>query len=188
MAKNNKSLVLRSCNEDMSSTNSFVWPGVGEVAEAPDWQPTNECGAGLHGWLFGQGDHQVSKYLNSTAKWLVVEVESSDIIMLGGKCKFPRGKVLFVGSKKDATDYLIEHEPRTREVAVIGAHLTVGDKQSVTVGALGTATAGDSCCATRATPIWRAASCAKDRHATRLITCASCRKAAHSYSRRQSHI
>jgi hypothetical protein len=143
-----KSLVLRTCRADMTSQNGFVWPNVGGIAEAPDWEATPECGNGLHGWLYGQGDHSCSSYLDSTAKWLVVEVDSDRIAMLGGKCKFPMAKVLFVGGKKDATDYLREHEPRSREVAVIGAQLVVGDDEAVTVGALGTATAGDSGTAT----------------------------------------
>ncbi|SPA44637.1 DUF7666 domain-containing protein [Cupriavidus taiwanensis] len=142
------SLVLRTCNADMSSQNGFVWPGVGEMAEAPDWINNDECGHGLHGWLYGQGDHSCSSYLDSTAKWLVVEVESDHIVMLGGKCKFPKAIVRFVGDKLTATQYLIENEPRAREVAVIGATLITGDKGVVTVGALGTATAGDEGTAT----------------------------------------
>ena len=138
----NKALVLRTCRSDMTSKNGFKWPDVGGIAEAPDWEDSPECGNGLHGWLYGKGDHSCSSYLDSTAKWLVVEVDSDRIVMLGGKCKFPMSKVLFVGDKKGATDYLREHEPRAREVAVIGAQLTVGDNESVTVGALGTATAG----------------------------------------------
>jgi hypothetical protein len=142
-------LVLRCCAPDMSSQNGFVWPGVGEVAEAPDWQPTGECGRGLHGWLYGQGDHGCSDYyLSAGAKWLVVEVELSSVVMLGGKVKFPRGDVRFVGEKHEAAAYLIEHEPQAKGVAVIGASLTVGDEQTVIVGALGTATAGNSGTAT----------------------------------------
>ena len=74
------SLVLRTCSADMLSKNGFVWPGVGEMAEAPDWINNDECGYGLHGWLYGQGDHSCSSYLDSTAKWLVVEVESDHIV------------------------------------------------------------------------------------------------------------
>jgi hypothetical protein len=142
-------LVLRCCAPDMSSQNGFVWPGVGEVAEASDWEPTGECGNGLHGWLYGQGDHTCSSYYeNAGAKWLVVEVELSSVVMLGGKVKFPRGVVRFVGEKHEAAAYLIEHEPQAKSVAVIGASLTVGDEQTCIVGALGTATAGDSGTAT----------------------------------------
>ncbi|VWC95549.1 Ice nucleation protein [Burkholderia lata] len=147
-AKSNKALVLRSCAENMTSHGGFVWPGVGEIAEAPDWQNNKKCGQGLHGWLYGQGDHSMSQFTDATAKWLVVEVDEADVVMLGGKCKFPRGKVVFVGTKIDAAAYIIEHEPRARNVAVIGAQLAAGDKESVLVGALGTATAGESGTAT----------------------------------------
>ncbi|KAA0089316.1 hypothetical protein CIW54_07565 [Paraburkholderia sp. T12-10] len=138
-----KSLILRTCRADSSSKNGFVWPEVGQTAKAPDWDSTPECGNGLHGWLFGQGDHTLSNYLGPDALWIVAEVESDDIIMLGGKCKFPEALVLFKGDRKGATDYLIEHEPRAREVAVIGLTKSVGDKESGQVGALGFLTGGN---------------------------------------------
>jgi hypothetical protein len=146
--KAGSSLVLRTCNEDMRSNRGFVWPCVGETAECPDWKPTNECGNGLHGWLHGAGDHSCSSYLDETAKWLVLEVATDSIIHLGGKIKFPRALVRFVGDRKAATDYLLANDPRSLNVAVIGAQLQVGDKATVMVGALGTATAGYSGTAT----------------------------------------
>ena len=77
-------LVLRACTSEMTSRGGFVWPGVGGVATAPDWRDDSECGHGLHGWLYGQGDHTVSNLTGDpTAKWLVVEVEESTIRMLG---------------------------------------------------------------------------------------------------------
>ncbi|MDT9046440.1 hypothetical protein RSW36_25150 [Escherichia coli] len=136
------SFVLRTVSADMTSRRGFVWPEVGGEAIAPDWAPTNECGSGLHGWLYGQGDSDTSPYLDATAKWMVVEVESDSIIMLGGKCKFPRGIVRFVGDKKGATDFLLANEPRAANVAVIGATRSVGAGESVVVGNYGTATAG----------------------------------------------
>ena len=142
------SFVLRTCRSDMTSTNGFVWPDVGGEAVCPDWIANTECGNGLHGWLYGAGYHGCSSFTDSTAKWLVVEVDSESIVMLGGKCKFPRGVVRFAGDRKAATDFLIANEPRAASVAVIGASLTVGDEQAVIVGPLGTATAGDSGTAT----------------------------------------
>jgi hypothetical protein len=147
-AKPETSLVLRTCRADMTSTNGFTWPDVGGEAVCPDWIADQECGNGLHGWLYGQGDVCCSSFLDDDSKWLVVEVPTASIVMLGGKCKFPRGVVRFAGERKAATDYLIANEPRAASVAVIGAMLTVGDKQAVTVGALGTATAGYSGTAT----------------------------------------
>ena len=136
------SLVLRTCAADLTSKNCFQWPQVGEIAIAHDWVNNKECGQGLHGWLYGQGDHDCSSYLDETAKWLVVEVATAGIVMLGGKCKFESGVVRFIGDKKSATDFLIANELQAASVAVIGASLVVGDRQSVIVGALGTATAG----------------------------------------------
>ncbi|MGO4763839.1 hypothetical protein AB4120_14980 [Cupriavidus sp. 2KB_3] len=141
--KKETSLILRTCAADLTSRGGFQWPDVGGIVEVPDWKPTDECGNGAHGWLYGQGDHSCSSYLDSTAKWLVVEVESDSIVMLGGKCKFPKGIVRFVGDKRAATQYLIEHEPRAREVAVIGITVTVGDSQSAIGGALSMLTGGD---------------------------------------------
>jgi hypothetical protein len=136
------SLVLRSCRADLTSTNNFQWPQVGGVAEAPDWKSDEECGNGLHGWLYGQGDYSCSNFLSDGCKWLVVEVESDQIVMLGGKCKFPRGTVRFIGERHEAAAYIIEHEERSANVAVIGAVRSVGERQVALVGDYGTATAG----------------------------------------------
>ena len=140
----NTSLVLRVCRADHTSRNGFAWPqAVGEEIAAPDWKGNKECGNGLHGWLYGQGDHScVDYWVDQDAKWYVLEVPSDSITMLGGKCKFPRAVVRFIGAKSEAAAYILEHEPLAHEVAVIGACLKVGDKETVLVGGLGTATAG----------------------------------------------
>jgi hypothetical protein len=137
-------LVLRCCKFDMSSKNGFVWPGVGGVATAQDWIDNNECGNGLHGWLYGQGDHRTSDYFSMVdAKWLVVKVALADVRILGGKCKFPSGEVVFVGSRSEAAKYIIENEPQTANVAVIGAVLECGYNGVVQGGALSVLTGGN---------------------------------------------
>ncbi|MFG8857263.1 hypothetical protein ACEPWY_33165, partial [Pseudomonas aeruginosa] len=111
--------------------------------KAPDWEKDNKCGHGLHGWLFGQGDHGCSRTVgDADAKWLVVEVGLSDLIALGGKVKFPRCTIRHIGDRASATQFLIANEPRAAGVAVIGATLQAGDKELCQVGAYGTATAG----------------------------------------------
>ena len=145
------SLVLRVCAADGSSHGGFKWPlTAGAEVVAPDWKDNRECGNGLHGWLYGQGDHSCADYWqHEGAQWIVVEVDSASIIELGGKVKFPRGVVRFSGDNKSATDYLWENEPRSRDVAVIGAcRADMRDKAMVQVGALGTAAAGYSGTAT----------------------------------------
>ena len=143
-AKPETVLVLRTCYANLRSYNDFQWPDqIGAEVVAPDWSPEERCGNGLHGWLYGQGDHSCSNSIGiSDAKWLVLEVVLSEIVMLCGKCKFPRCVIRHIGDKVSATAYLIEHEQRAANVAVIGASIRVGNEQTAAVGALGTATAG----------------------------------------------
>lgn len=136
------SLVLRACKEDMSSKNGFVWPTSGLV-ECPDWDPVPKCGYGLHGWLYGHGDGEVSEYWNENDKWLVVSVETSTIVHLEGKVKFPKGDVLFCRDRKSATDFLLVHEPRSLKQPVISAFVTVSDNQTAITGYKGTSISGD---------------------------------------------
>ncbi len=145
-----RALVLRCCKADFTSHNGFRWPSdVGAKVVAPDWSPEPSCGNGLHGWLYGQGDHSCTDYWQrDDAVWLVLEVVLNEVVMLEGKCKFPRAVICFIGGKTDAAAFLIAHEPNAWGVAVIGATLTVGDNQQVMVGTLGTATAGNSGTAT----------------------------------------
>ena len=138
-------LILRTCAADMKSHSEFQWPSeVGAVVEAPDWIANNECGNGLHGWLFGQGDHECSNSVrDSDAKWLVVEAVLADVIALGGKVKFQRCTIRHIGDRKSATDFMLANEVRSAGVAIIGATRTARDKEHCQVGALGSATAGD---------------------------------------------
>ncbi len=149
-ASQETALVLRTCSADITSHRGFQWPDkIGAVVEAPDWKKDNKCGHGLHGWLFGQGDHDCSSTVgDADAKWLVVEVVLSDLIALGGKVKFPRCTIRHIGDRGSATKFLIANEPRAAGVAVIGATLQAGDKELCQVGAYGTATAGDEGTAT----------------------------------------
>ena len=141
------SLVLRECGPEGESYGGFRWPlTVGAEVVAPDWSERAECGNGLHGWLYGAGDIGVADIVDG-AVWLVVEV-AEPVVMLGGKCKYPRGTVRFAGPMHAAAAYMIEHEPRAKTCAVIGAALSAGDGETCAVGALGTATAGDSGTAT----------------------------------------
>jgi hypothetical protein len=137
------SLVLRTCRADLTSRNGFQWAGVGGITTAPDWKNNTECGNGLHGWLYGAGDHSCSDYLDAESVWMVLEVVTSDVIMLGGKCKFPSAKTVFIGDRKGASEYMLANEPRSANVEIIGRIAEVGDKQSLIGGALSTLTGGE---------------------------------------------
>ena len=135
-------LVLRACNNDMSSRDGIVWPSSGPV-EAPDWEPTKECGNGLHGWLHGHGDGSVSDYWSDDCKWLVVKVKTRHLIDLDDKVKFKKGTVVFCGDRKSATDYIIANDPLAATKPVIGAFVTTLCHGSSTSGDHGTSTSGD---------------------------------------------
>lgn len=121
--------MLRTCADDMTSRNGFVWPESGPV-EAPDWYPAPECGHGLHGFLWGEGDGANASWA-SDAKWLVVEVDAAEVVDLGGKIKVPRGVVVFCGDRYAATAYLAANGAHGR--AIIGGQATAGDGGTVCV-------------------------------------------------------
>lgn len=139
--------VLRTCRADMTSYGGFVWPESGPVS-CPDWQPTAECGNGLHGLLWGEGEGPLLDW-NVDAKWLVVRVMVSSIIGLGGKVKFPAGDVVFCGDRLGATSDIIARGANPERcvggTATAGYHgtATAGDRGTATAGEYGTATAGD---------------------------------------------
>src|ERR1700677_1505355 len=90
-------LVLRVCSSEMISHGGFTWPKSGHV-ECSDWSTNSECGNGLHGWLWGEGNgdaHGQTDPWRAEARWLVVDVEALSVVRLGDKVKFPCGEVVF---------------------------------------------------------------------------------------------
>jgi hypothetical protein len=130
-------LFLRTVDAAGRAYGGFQWPmEANAVVTAPDWEPTAEYGAGLHGLLNGEGD---SSYLSwsDDAVWQVVE--ASESIDLGRKHKFRTCILRAVGDRKSVTDWLIAQ----RHGAVVhGATATAGDHGTATAGDHGTATAG----------------------------------------------
>ena len=98
-------LVLRTCDQDHRSYGGFQWPELGPV-ECPDWNPSPVCGGGLHGLLWGAGDWTLVD-ISPDAVWKVVRVLESEIVDLGGKVKFPRGEVVYSGTRDGATGYIV---------------------------------------------------------------------------------
>ena len=96
-----KTLVLRTCNKNMEGYGGFKWPRQGAV-ECPDWLPTKECKNGLFGLAWGSGDWSLLSSADD-AVWMVVEVDADSIVYLEQKVKFPRGNVVFSGSRVEAT-------------------------------------------------------------------------------------
>ena len=140
-------LVFRTCNKDLTSFGGFQWPESGPVeCPPPDpnksgarWDPKPACGNGLHGWLWGEGHSHLADWSQS-AKWLVVEVLESDIVDLGGKVKFPKGNVVFCGSRWAAANYIKENGGLNKRV--IGAYTSVADDCKAITGDKGMSMAG----------------------------------------------
>jgi hypothetical protein len=124
----------------MSSHSGFKWPPKGPV-KCDDWKPVKACGNGLHGFLWGEGDGLLANF-DESAKWLVVEVLATEIVDLKSKVKFPRGTVVFCGSRFDATRYIAERAPNAVK-AIVGGTSTSGYGGTSTSGDMGTSTSGD---------------------------------------------
>jgi hypothetical protein len=119
--------ILRCNAPDLTSKNQFQWVTQGPV-EAPDWKPTNSCGNGLHGWLWGEGNHMVSDHwANPKAVWLVAAVWLADVIDLKGKVKFPRAWVVYSGTRDEATREIVKLGSKK---PVMFVNLTAGDDES----------------------------------------------------------
>ena len=158
MTSSDHTLMLRTCTRQsdgrLTSYDGFEWPALGPV-ECPDadplyplrhWDPTPECGNGLHGFLRGCGDGGLASW-GEDAVWMVVEVLASDVVCLDGKVKVPRGRVLHAGKREDALALMrnLGH----LDDGHIGGTATAGDWGTATAGDWGTATAaGDGGTAT----------------------------------------
>ena len=131
-------LVLRTCASDMTSYNGFKWPESGSI-EAPDWNPKAECGNGLHGFLWGEGNGELANW-DSDAKWLVCRVPADSVVDLHGKVKFPRCEVIHCGDRASATAFIAANG--AAGCAIVGGTSTSGDRGTSTSGDRGTSTSG----------------------------------------------
>jgi hypothetical protein len=124
-------LFLRTCKIDGTSYGGFHWNlEIGGVTEAPDWNQDSKCGHGLHGLLHGKGQGAYLDWRDG-ALWVVCEA-LGPIVDLQNKIKTSKAKTLFVGNRKDATDYLIAAGCNPAEV--VGAYITQGNYSTVTGG------------------------------------------------------
>lgn len=132
-------LVLRFSDPYRRSSNNFIWPETGHV-EAPDWDPHPIRGHGLHGWLRGEGDARAKIPWGKDNIWQVVEVDSKDIVDLGGNVKFPRGYVVYSGAKVGAVALIRSRYPNA---IIMHDRITVGDHGIAITGGIGWSSSGD---------------------------------------------
>jgi hypothetical protein len=139
-----EALMLRTCNADGTSYGGFQWPKSGPV-KCPDWKKRAECGNGLHGLLWGEGNGSLLNWSEGAA-WLVVRIKESDAVQIGDKIKVPSGVVEFFGKADDAVALIQKYAPAGK--AIVRGTATAGDGGTATAGDGGTATAGDGGTAT----------------------------------------
>jgi hypothetical protein len=130
-------LSLRTCKPDLTSYGGFQWPASGKV-EAPDWDPSPECGGGLHGLLNGQGDASLLDW-SPDAVWVVARPGRLLVDINGDKVKCKTATVIYSGDRVGALATL-----RAAGVTELlpGGTATAGDRGHATAGYYGTATAG----------------------------------------------
>ena len=134
-------LVLRTCKNDLTSFGGFQWKDSG-IVECNTFVNDFQCGNGLHGFLWGEGDGELANWHpDSDAKWLVVKVAKNDIVNLFGKVKFPKCIVVFCGNRKDATDYIIQNGAKGKKV--IGANVSSGKNETSISGYRGHSTSAE---------------------------------------------
>jgi len=91
-------ILLRTCKADGTSHGDFKWPLTpGARVEAPDWDPTPECGHGLHGLLNGEGDWALLDW-SIDARAMLIEADRSLVVEIGGKVKVPSAVVKTIGA------------------------------------------------------------------------------------------
>ena len=122
-------LILRFSNLDGTSKNGFQHPmEVGGIVVAPDWDPQNVCGGGIHGWPLGLGLGE-GKEPDWHALWQVYSAKPEDVsgeLEGGSKCKFKTGTLRFRGAWNDATDFVLSDQIKWVQYASSGAASATG--------------------------------------------------------------
>ena len=136
--KTDRVLILKTVGADMRAHGGFEWPTSGPV-ECPTWDPTPDCGGGLHGLLWGCGSGLIDPD-DPTRKWVVFAADPADVVEVGAKVKARRGDVVFVGIRDEAIAYLDANGAADKPVAY--ATHTSGAEGTSTSGYRGTSTSG----------------------------------------------
>ena len=150
--------VLKAVPASGMTRNDFPWPESGQV-ECPDWIPHNECGNGLHAWIWEESPTSEGCSLEEGMTFRVVEIDDSqeNMVKLEGKIKFHRGNVVGsypsiqeavtaqgLQSKPDRAGFHGTATAGYRGTAIAGDRGTAiaGNEGTATAGYMGTATAG----------------------------------------------
>ena len=141
--KKGEALVLRTCKTGMTSHSGFTWPKKGKVS-CPDWKPTQKCGNGLHGLMWGVGDGTLLNW-SEDAVWILVRVKELACVDLDGKVKFEKGHVVYSGPRDGAIEIILGLRPGIPDLTC-GIYGSIKkNAHSETSGTCGAATASGDC-------------------------------------------
>ena len=143
-------MILRTCNENFTSAHDpdFQWPNtIGAEVTPYKWDPSPECGNGLHGFQYGEGDRDLADWSDS-AQWIVF---AGDIIVNidGQKVKTNKATILHIGQGETTFDRMTDCHNFMRKHKMLGNRAfrstnTGGDSSTNTGGDRSTNTGGDS--------------------------------------------
>jgi hypothetical protein len=91
-----RAIVFKAVNDDLRSPRGFEYP-LGKTVTAPDWEPGDFCGSGLH---FSPSPIQARYYYDGATRFLKVSVPVKDLSVIDGngvstpKLKAKSAKVL----------------------------------------------------------------------------------------------
>jgi hypothetical protein len=89
--------MLRRSNGGKSYNNTFQWADLGEWTEASDWQPTKQCGNGLHGCM-----QKFTGYYMTGKDLDFCEIDPAHVVDIDGdKVKVRRARVLLRNALPD---------------------------------------------------------------------------------------
>ena len=132
--------LMKSVPSTMRAHGGFEWPcAAGVRVAAPDWDSTPRCGGGLHGALNGAGSGWLFCW-DTDAVWIVAAIpDDAEVVDLDGKVKVSHCDTVVVGTREDATRWLVERG----FPGVIGATLAGGYRSMLTGGYRSMLTGGD---------------------------------------------
>ena len=71
-------VLYKAVDDQLRSGRGMPYP-LGEVVEAPDWSPVDECGGGLH---LCATAHHATAYFPSASRWLACRVAVADLVVI----------------------------------------------------------------------------------------------------------
>ena len=106
-------LVLRKTKEDGKAERGFVYPSKGWV-EAPDWDGgQKECGGGLHGLAWAEGELDIDDY-GEFFQVILVNKKGGFVNLSDQKCKYRRGEIVLTSrDSRQAIEFIRTYDANT---------------------------------------------------------------------------